>query len=247
MEGILAGLTHAENKGVVHRALKPENLMVTDDGWVKITDFGIAKATVTSGLGTFLTKDGMTVGRPSYMSPEQAVASKNIGLWTDLYSVGVMAYEHLTGRPPFCDAAGAIILFRHVSEPIQPAIDDNRDVDRELFEWVDRLLAKDPRERTRSPVVAWEQLEDIGSRRTGALWRLGAAAESYAPPKHVSPSHPRPLRESQHAGVRSGRAALGRRSRHRLSHLWPRRVSAACPFAQDPTPSGVRSGDSPVC
>jgi hypothetical protein len=120
----------------------------------------------------------MTVGTPSYMAPEQAVASKNIGPWTDLYSVGVMAYEHLTGRPPFCDAAAAIILFRHVNEPIRPATEVVAGIDRELSAWVERLLAKDPRKRTRSPVTAWEELEDIVVRRMGALWRRQARLPS---------------------------------------------------------------------
>ena len=120
LEGLLAGLTHAEAQGIVHRDLKPENLMVTADGRVKIADFGIAKATTKMQTGAFLTATGTTVGTPTYMAPEQAMA-QDIGPWTDLYSVGCMAFELFTGNVPFHDSdAPMAILLRHVNEPIAP-------------------------------------------------------------------------------------------------------------------------------
>src|SRR5919107_1244452 len=76
LEGLLAGLAHAEQHGIVHRDLKPENLMVTVDGRVKIADFGIAKATNQMQTGAFLTATGTTVGTPTYMAPEQAMAQE---------------------------------------------------------------------------------------------------------------------------------------------------------------------------
>ena len=120
LEGLLAGLTHGESHGIVHRDLKPENLMVTADGRVKIADFGIAKATTKMQTGAFLTATGTTVGTPTYMAPEQAMA-QDIGAWTDLYSVGCMAFEMFTGNVPFHDSdAPMAILLRHVNEPIAP-------------------------------------------------------------------------------------------------------------------------------
>ena len=114
------GLTNAEQHGIVHRDLKPENLMVTSDGRVKIADFGIAKATTKMQTGAFLTATGTTVGTPTYMAPEQAMA-QDIGPWTDLYSVGCMAFEMFTGKVPFHDSdAPMAILLRHVNEPIAP-------------------------------------------------------------------------------------------------------------------------------
>src|SRR5436190_18073760 len=125
MEGILAGLAHAETYGIVHRDLKPENIMVTGDGRVKITDFGIGKATQKAGTAAFLTATGTTVGTPTHMAPEQAMA-QDIGMWTDLYSVGVMAWEHVVGRVPFYDTeAPMMILMRHVNEPIPSAVEVN--------------------------------------------------------------------------------------------------------------------------
>ena len=120
LEGLLAGLAQAEQHGIVHRDLKPENLMVTSDGRVKIADFGIAKATNQMQTGAFLTATGTTVGTPTYMAPEQAMA-QDIGPWTDLYSVGCMAFEMFTGKVPFHDSdAPMAILLRHVNEPIAP-------------------------------------------------------------------------------------------------------------------------------
>ena len=125
MEGVLAGLAHAEMHGIVHRDLKPENLMVTSDGRVKIADFGIAKATASAATGAFLTAKGTTVGTPAYMAPEQAMG-QDVGAWTDLYSVGVMAWEHVVGHTPFHDTdAPMAILMRHVNEPIPPVVDVN--------------------------------------------------------------------------------------------------------------------------
>src|SRR5947209_188836 len=121
MEGVLAGLAHAETHGIVHRDLKPENLMVTVDGRVKITDFGIAKATQSIG-GAFLTAVGTTVGTPSYMAPEQAMG-RDIGPWTDLYSVGVMAWENVVGHVPFHDSdAPMVILTRQLNEEIPSTV-----------------------------------------------------------------------------------------------------------------------------
>ena len=144
LEGLLAGLTHAESHGIVHRDLKPENLMVTADGRVKIADFGIAKATTKMQTGAFLTATGTTVGTPTYMAPEQAMA-QDIGPWTDLYSVGCMAFELFTGNVPFHDSdAPMAILLRHVNEPIAPVKSIRPEVDQRISDWIERLLVKEP-------------------------------------------------------------------------------------------------------
>jgi serine/threonine protein kinase len=84
LEGLLAGLSHAESMGIAHRDIKPENLLVSADGGVKIADFGIAKAYRQVATEEMLTPAGATVGTPAYMAPEQAMA-REIGPWTDLY------------------------------------------------------------------------------------------------------------------------------------------------------------------
>lgn len=174
LEGLLAGLTHAETHEIVHRDLKPENVMVTADGRVKIADFGIAKATTKMQTGAFLTATGTTVGTPTYMAPEQAMA-QDIGPWTDLYSVGCMAFELFTGNVPFHDSdAPMAILLRHVNEEI-PAVKTVRpEVDQRISDWIERLLVKEPEGRTRNAQDAWDDFEEILISLLGPRWRREA-------------------------------------------------------------------------
>lgn len=175
LEGLLAGLAAVEPSGIVHRDLKPENVMITADGLAKIADFGIAKATQHSGAANAsLLTSGVPLGTPAYMAPEQAL-SQAIGPWTDLYSVGVIAYEQLVGRVPFHDSqAPMAILLRHVNEPIPPVTDSRPEIDPALSAWIERLLAKDPNRRTRSAAQGWDELEEIVLDILGPLWRRHA-------------------------------------------------------------------------
>jgi serine/threonine protein kinase len=172
LEGVLAALTCAETGSIVHRDLKPENIMVTGEGRVKLTDFGIAKATQKVGADQFETTVGMTVGTPSYMAPEQALGEP-VGPWTDLYSVGIMTWEHLVGHVPFSDTASTptAVLLRHVNEQIPPPITERPDVDPALSAWVERLVASRPDDRFQTAADAWDALEQIVVAQLGPLWR----------------------------------------------------------------------------
>ena len=222
LEGLLAGLAAAEQHGIVHRDLKPENLMVTSDGRVKIADFGIAKATTRMQTGAFLTATGTTVGTPTYMAPEQAMAQE-VGPWTDLYSVGCMAYELFTGRVPFHDSeAPMAILLRHVNEPIARGARTVADVDPEISDWIDRLLVKDPTARTQSADEAWEDLEEIIIGLLGPRWRREARGWS-SPPARPGPAlrtaTPKPLTPAPFEGAPDG-AASGEPSDEFQSFAW---------------------------
>jgi len=168
LEGILAGLAHAESRGIVHRDLKPENVMVSAGGSVKITDFGLARALQEGGV---LTTTSTAVGTPAYMAPEQAMG-KDVGPWTDLYAVGVIAYELLSGRLPF-EGTGVPLatVLQHLKEPVPPLGSAAPDVDPRLAAWVERMLAKDPRKRPASAVQAWDELEEIVIAILGPRWR----------------------------------------------------------------------------
>src|SRR5918999_5768039 len=136
LEGILSALDHAEQHHIVHRDLKPENVMVTSEGRVKIADFGIAKATGRIQTSSVLTAAGSTVGTPNYMAPEQAMG-REVGPWTDLYSVGVMAFEIFVGRVPFADTEEPVaVLMRQVSDEIPPAASVNSEVDPAISDWI---------------------------------------------------------------------------------------------------------------
>jgi predicted Ser/Thr protein kinase len=174
LEGMLSALDHAEHHHIVHRDIKPENVMVTAQGRVKITDFGIAKATGSANRGSFLTAAGTTVGTPNYIAPEQAMGQE-VGPWTDLYSVGVMAFELFVGHVPFYDTdEPMVVLMRQVSDPIPPARSLNPEVDEAISDWIERLLVKDPAKRIQSAGEAWEEFEEIIIALVGARWRRSA-------------------------------------------------------------------------
>jgi tRNA A-37 threonylcarbamoyl transferase component Bud32 len=168
LEGALAGLAHAERRGIAHRDLKPENVLVTRRGNVKIADFGIARA--YNALSQRLTVTGKAMGTPVYMAPEQAM-DEPIGPQTDLYSLGVIVYELLTGRPPFESDSPMGVLYCHVHKPPPPL---PASLPPAVREWVGRLLEKVPADRPHSAGVAWQALEEIAVSELGPYWRRAA-------------------------------------------------------------------------
>ena len=175
IEGLLAGLAAVRPVGIVHRDLKPENVMVTADGRIKITDFGIAKASARIGERDLAARSsGVIVGTPAYMAPEQALGG-SVGSWTDLYSVGVIAYEQLLGRIPFHETrSSSAMLLQHIKEPIPAPASVDPSISGALSEWVAHLLVKDPSKRGSDPRTAWEQLEEIVIDLLGPRWRRDA-------------------------------------------------------------------------
>src|SRR5262245_26876237 len=171
LEGLLAGLSHAESIGVAHRDGKPENLLVTADGGIKIADFGIAKAYQQVATEEMLTPAGATVGTPAYMAPEQAMAQE-IGPWTDLYQTGVVAYELLGNGVPFRSSGGPLaVMMQHITDPVPPL---PAGTDPALEHWVRKLLSKDPADRPGSARAAFNELEEIIVTTLGPLWRRDA-------------------------------------------------------------------------
>jgi hypothetical protein len=180
LEGVLTGLGHAEERGVAHRDLKPENILLTPRGGVKLADFGIARA--YNAVTAPLTSTSSAIGTPAYMAPEQA-QSQPLGPYTDVYAVGVIAYELLAGRQPFEGSTPVAVLYQHVHTPPPPLADHAPDVPPRVREWVDWLLAKDPSRRPASATAAWESLEEIAVDGLGPYWRRagGIAAPPRAP------------------------------------------------------------------
>jgi len=170
LEGVLAGLAHLEARGVVHRDIKPENLLVSADGRVKIADFGIAKP--CGAALARLTTDGRTVGTPAYMAPEQAMG-RAVGPLTDLYSVGVVAYELLVGELPFKNTDWSVLI-QHVNEAVPAPRALRPDLAPELERWLLRLLEKDPAHRPASAQVARRELDECMVGLRGPHWRRAA-------------------------------------------------------------------------
>ena len=174
LESVLAGLSHGEARGVVHRDLKPENLLVAADGRVKISDFGVARAYNAAATREFVTTSGTTIGTPAYMAPEQALGGQ-LTPATDLYSLGIVAWEMLTGTVPFEPTDTPVsVLYRQVHEPVPPVQSVDPEVDDRLAGWLDQMLAKPPDERFRSADASWEALEDIVIDLLGPRWRREA-------------------------------------------------------------------------
>src|SRR5690242_9202346 len=129
----------AHEMGVVHRDIKPANILLRSDGLVKLTDFGIARAADASGI----TRHGEMLGTPNYISPEQAMGDPATGA-SDLYALGVVAHELLTGQRPFDRGTPIATAMCHVNEPPPPLADD---VPEDLRDVVASLLEKDPEAR----------------------------------------------------------------------------------------------------
>ena len=161
-----AALGYAHKHGVVHRDVKAANVMVDSGGWAVVTDFGIAKVAEAHGL----TVTGATVGTPSYMSPEQCDAKELTGA-SDQYSLGIVAYEMLTGRLPFTAVSVMAIMYAHFNEPPPPITGIRPDVPAGLAAAVMRMLEKDPAKR-------WPSME-------AAVAAIGGAPLAPGDPVHV--------------------------------------------------------------
>jgi len=149
MQGVLAALDYAHRHSIVHRDMKPENVLISDEGVVKVADFGIARLTDDSGVGGTATKTGTTVGTPQYMSPEQVASSKVDGR-SDLYSAGIMFYELVAGQPPFVasEADGPFTLMaKHVQAPPKPPSVFQPGLNPELEQVILKSLSKRPEDR----------------------------------------------------------------------------------------------------
>jgi serine/threonine-protein kinase len=177
-------LAYAHDRGVVHRDIKPDNILLDSvTGRPMVTDFGIARA-MDSGGDSRLTATGMAIGTPAYMSPEQAAGEREIDGRSDLYSLGILGYQMLTGEPPFTAGSTPAMLVKHISERPIPVQQRRGDVPTDLARSVMMLLEKEPANRfpSASALVAALDTREAPPARAAEPSAAPAALSSSRPP-----------------------------------------------------------------
>ncbi|HWI32617.1 MAG TPA: Stk1 family PASTA domain-containing Ser/Thr kinase [Microbacterium sp.] len=193
VDGILEALEYSHRAGVVHRDIKPGNVMVTEAGQVKVMDFGIARA--VSESSSTVAETTAILGTASYFSPEQA-KGESVDARADLYSTGVVLYELLTGRTPFRGDSPVAVAYQHVSEtPVSPS-EVIATVPRALDAVVLRALAKDPFQRYQDAASFRESLDAAFDGKAPTKRQLGSlTSELYGPNPRQAAETARSLRQ----------------------------------------------------
>ncbi|HEX9055287.1 MAG TPA: serine/threonine-protein kinase, partial [Gemmatimonadales bacterium] len=167
-------LTYAHGRGVIHRDIKPENILLSD-GHAWVADFGIARAieTCADSVGKALTVTGLPIGTPAYMSPEQVEGRPDVDGRSDVYSLGCVLFELLTGRPPFLGRSARAMMQQHVATPPPSLAELRPDLSPQLTAAVERAIAKSPADRFQTAKAFGEELQVIAA---------SAVAEQATPP-----------------------------------------------------------------
>ncbi len=206
---IASGLAYAHRVGLLHRDIKPANVLVTKDDVVKLSDFGIARA--VSQQTMTLTKPGLVMGSVYYMPPEQALGT-DLHEASDLYSLGIVLYQMLTGKLPFSGESPVSVALKHVHDPV-PTLDTKSGVSPALAAIVNRLLQKKPENRFQSASELATALREARERPSVATYRISDDAPTMVMPNAGSlPPRRSPLPDRSFTSIRHDEEERSRRS-----------------------------------
>ncbi|HET8836032.1 MAG TPA: serine/threonine-protein kinase [Gemmatimonadales bacterium] len=186
---VVDALAYAHRNGVVHRDIKPDNILLSE-GHAVVTDFGVAKAVTASSGGASLTSLGVALGTPAYMAPEQAAADPHVDHRADIYAVGALAYEMLAGRPPFTAPTAQALLAAQITQTPEPVSQYRRTVPPGLNAVVMRCLEKRPADRWQSATDLVPQLDAMSTPSSGTLPVTAAAVISTGTEQAIRRGHP---------------------------------------------------------
>ena len=190
--GVAVALEHAHEHGIVHRDIKPDNIMINREGDVKLADLGLARST---GKVDTVTVDGAALGTPHYMAPEQARGEHDIDTRADIYGLGATLYHMVTGARPFDGPTAAAIMAKAITEPFPSPKEKNPELSRGICELIEHMTCKERDDRPETPAELLQEIRDVLAgkihlrpSRTARTRTMPAARVHRPPVRRPSPS-----------------------------------------------------------
>ena len=196
---VASALTHAHERGFIHRDIKPKNIMISRDGVVKLADLGLARA--LSDKDAAEAEAGKAFGTPFYISPEQIRGKVDIGPQADIYGLGATLYHMVTGRVPFKGKNPSDVMYRHLKEPLVPPDHVNPAVSSGLAQIIEMMMSKNPADRYRTAMELSEDLSLVAGGRNPRFARSTLDFGSVVTPNSNAADEVEVVRSSSSSGL----------------------------------------------